>query len=189
MTFQRPDYTEVDHEKPVVKILISACLLGQPVRYDGKANDVKVSHVSTLLQQWLDAGWVVPVCPEGLGGLPTPRPAAEIHQGDGAAVLQHQAEVITRSGEDVSAAFIAGAQRTLAIARQHNACAALLAARSPSCGSDGIYDGQFAGRLRDGMGVTAALLEQHGIRCFTPDKTDKLQQYLKSVITQINADG
>jgi uncharacterized protein YbbK (DUF523 family) len=189
MTSKRPEYPEVDHEKPGVKILISACLLGQPVRYDGKANDGKVSHALPLLEQWRASGWLVPVCPEGLGGLPTPRPAAEISLGDGKTVLDQQANVITRSGDDVTAAFIAGANNTLAIARKHNACAALLAARSPSCGSDGIYNGQFTGQLREGMGVTAALLEQHGIRCFSPAQTDTLQEYLETVIRQNNADG
>lgn len=162
-----------------MKVLISACLLGQPVRYDGRANDKHLRKMATILHDWQQRGLIVPVCPELAGGLPVPRPAAEIIAADGTAVLAGTAQVQTGSGEDVSAAFIVGARQALALAQGHGAIAALLAARSPSCGSGEIYDGSFSGRLRPGMGVTAALLEQHGIRCFSPERFAALQEYLE----------
>ena len=151
------------------KILISACLMGQPVRYDGNSNEAKVSACAQQLSQWQQQQRLVPVCPEILGGLPTPRPAAEIHQ----------QRVITRQGQDVTAAFIAGAEKTVAIARQQGVTAALLAARSPSCGSDGIYNGEFTGTLIAGMGITVQQLEQAGVRCFSPENFDQLCAYIQ----------
>lgn len=162
-----------------MKILVSACLLGEPIRYDGRDNENKVSAHQAALEQWKRNGWIVPVCPETLGGLPTPRPAAEITGGSGSDVLNAQARVLTQTGRDVSAEFIAGAQRTLTVALQHNAIAALLAARSPSCGNTEIYNGAFKGELQAGMGVTAALLEQHGIRCFNPEQFVELQAWVE----------
>lgn len=164
-----------------MKILISACLLGQPVRYDGRSNEQKMQPFQHTLQQWQQAGWLVPVCPETAGGLPTPRPAAEIIAADGAQVLAGKAQVKSVDGADFTAAFIAGAEKALQQAQQSNATFALLAARSPSCGSQGIYDGSFNGRLRAGMGVTAALLEQHGIRCFSPENVTELQVLVNSL--------
>lgn len=150
------------------KILVSACLLGQPVRYDGKANDSKVQAFQQQINQWQQQGRLVSVCPEMLGGLPTPRPAAEI-RGD---------QIITRNGDNVSEAFRLGAAKTLQQAQQHQVIAALLAARSPSCGSDSVYDGSFSGRLIAGRGITAELLEQQGIRCFSPETFRQLTDYL-----------
>lgn len=164
-----------------IRILVSACLLGQPVRYDGRSNEQKVQEFHNILQQWQQTGWLIPVCPETAGGLPTPRPAAEIIAADGTQVLAGKAQVKSADGRDFTAAFIAGAEKTLQQAQQCNASIALLAARSPSCGSQGIYDGTFNGRLRDGMGVTTALLEQHGIRCFSPDNFADLQALVKSL--------
>ena len=161
-----------------IKILISACLMGQPVRYDGRANDDKTDNFRHQLQRWQEAGILIPVCPEVAGGLPTPRPAAEIDQGDGEAVLQGKARIISRDTEDFTREFIDGAQQALASARRHGAVAALLAARSPSCGSNGIYNGEFNATLREGMGVTAALLSKHGIPCFSPEKFPDLLQWL-----------
>ncbi|MAK90475.1 MAG: hypothetical protein CMI13_04460 [Oleibacter sp.] len=170
-----------------MKILVSACLLGQPVRYDGKANDQKVHHAQQRLNEWQQQGLLVPVCPEVAGGLPTPRPAAEIittsaaSVADGTAVLHGNAAIHTRDGQDVSAEFVLGAQKALAMAQEHGAVAALLAARSPSCGADGIYDGTFSGTLVAGRGVTAALLEQHGIRCFTPQQFAELEALVQQI--------
>ena len=149
-------------------ILVSACLLGQPVRYDGKSNDQKVAAYQAQIHQWQQQGRIIPVCPEMPGGLPTPRPAAEIVQG----------QVIAHDGQNVTDEFQSGALKTLQLAQQHNAIAALLAARSPSCGSDGIYNGEFNGTLVDGLGVTAQLLEDHNIRCFSPDNFQALLDYL-----------
>lgn len=161
-----------------MKILISACLLGEPVRYDGRSNEQKISEYQTQLLLWQQHKLLIPVCPEVAGGLPTPRPAAEIIAMDGHDVLSGSAKVMTLDGIDVSAQFITGARLALALANKHGAKAALLAARSPSCGSQNIYDGSFSGTLHQGMGVTAALLEQNGVRCFSPENFDALLAFV-----------
>ena len=145
-------------------ILISACLLGRPVRYDG-------GHcLDQALMPLLDQGLALAVCPEQLGGLPTPRLAAEIIGGDGADVLAGRAWVCDASGADVSKAYIDGAHRALALVQQQGAMAVILKANSPSCGSRTIYDGRFQACLKAGMGVTAALLHEHGV--VVCDETD-----------------
>ena len=152
------------------KILISACFLGQRVRYDGGDNLI----ASEWLNEWQRQGRLVPVCPEMAGGLPAPRPPAEIQAGDGHSVWQGAARVRTIEQEDVTEIFIRGAQVALQKARQNRCRYALLAARSPSCGNGQIYDGHFADRLVDGFGVTAALLSQHGIEVFNETEIQQL---------------
>jgi uncharacterized protein YbbK (DUF523 family) len=144
------------------KILVSRCLLGHRVRYDGGA-----SGPFGPLQHWLDEGRVVPLCPEVAGGLPTPRPAAEIPGGQGARVLDGNAAVITTEGEDVSAQFLSGAYQALALVREHGIRIAVLKANSPSCGNLLTYDGTFSGVKVSGEGVTAALLKRNGVRVFS----------------------
>ncbi|WP_275546826.1 DUF523 domain-containing protein [Pseudomonas sp. Marseille-Q0931] len=143
------------------KILVSRCLLGHRVRYDGGAHGP-----FDLLQQWLDQGRVVALCPEVAGGLPTPRPPAEIQGGQGGAVLDGRLPVLTIDGDDVTAAFVDGAEQALALVREHGIQLALLKARSPSCGNLENYDGSFSGVRVPGEGVTAALLKRAGIRVF-----------------------
>ncbi len=144
------------------RILVSACLLGEPVRYDGAARAALL-----LPQRWRDEGRIVGFCPECAAGLPTPRPPAEIAPGDDAeAILDGHGRVREVGGGDVTAAFVAAAHRTLAFARA-NACAwALLVDRSPSCGSRFVHAGRFDGALRPGLGLTAALLRRNGIAVF-----------------------
>lgn len=144
------------------KILVSRCLLGHRVRYDGGA-----SGPFDRLQQWLDEGRVVPLCPEVAGGLPTPRAAAEIPGGQGSEVLDGQAAVITTDGEDVSTQFLSGAYQALALVREHGIRVAVLKANSPSCGNLFTYDGTFSGVKVRGEGVTAALLKRHGVQVFS----------------------
>ena len=143
------------------KILVSRCLLGHRVRYDGGA-----SGPFDQLQQWIAEGRVVALCPEVAGGLPTPRAAAEIPGGQGAQVLDGHARVITTEGEDVSAEFLSGAQQALALVQQHAIRIAVLKANSPSCGNLLTYDGTFSGVKVSGEGVTAALLTRHGVQVF-----------------------
>ncbi len=162
------------------KLLVSACLLGEPLRYDGDNNADKVSHLKTLLDQWMAEGRIVPVCPETLGGLPTPRPPAEAENGGGDAVLAGIAKVQTYHNEDVTQAFVTGAEKTLATAQRHQCRGALLAARSPSCGVGEIYDGSHSRNITTGDGVTTALLKQHGISCFTSDMADELIHWMNS---------
>jgi uncharacterized protein YbbK (DUF523 family) len=157
---------------PPDKLLVSACLLGRPVRYDGNA---KTLH-DGLLDRWMQEGRVVPVCPELLAGLPTPRPPAEIaHEKSGAAVLRGTASIIEASGEDVSATYVAGARAALELAVREGCRFALLTDGSPSCGSSFIYDGSFTGRRHAGEGVAAALLREHGIQVFSPDQITQME--------------
>ena len=151
------------------KILVSACLLGQAVRYDGGAHGP-----FAVLAQWQAQGRVLPLCPEVAGGLPTPRPPAEIIGGQGGQVLDGWVQVRSIEDVDVSAAFIAGAQSAVTLARQHGIRIAVLKARSPSCGKGDIYDGTFTGTRVPGDGVTAALLSAHGIRVYGEDDVAEL---------------
>ena len=153
----QPAQARTADPQPVV-YLVSACLLGMPSAYDGQGR--LVAELLALAAQ----GRVVPVCPEMAGGLPTPRPAAEIVGGSGEDVLEGRARVITIEGQDVTDAYVQGAQATLAAARRCGARLAVLKAHSPSCGSSQIYDGSHAGRRMPGQGVTAALLRRAGLQ-------------------------
>ena len=144
------------------KILVSRCLLGHRVRYDGGA-----SGPFDPLEQWVAEGRVVALCPEVAGGLPTPRPAAEISGGQGAEVLDGSVRVLTVEGEDVSAEFLSGARQALALVEQHGIRIAVLKANSPSCGNLLTYDGTFSGVKVGGEGVTAALLRRNGVKVFS----------------------
>ena len=143
------------------KLIVSACLAGIPCRYDGKAQ--RNEAVAALVE----AGLAVPVCPECLGGLPTPRIPAEIVGGSGEDVLDGKARVIASDGEarlDVTDAFIKGANAALEAAREAGADEAILKANSPSCGFGTIYDGSFSGAKTAGSGVAAALLAANGLK-------------------------
>lgn len=138
-------------------LLVSACLLDICTAYDGG------SSPHQALRALAARGRVVPICPEVAGGLPVPRPPAEIRDGEGADVLDGRARVVTAGGQDVTAQYLAGAQTALEIARRLGLRRAVLKSRSPSCGVGRIYDGTFTHRLRPGDGVTAALLKREGI--------------------------
>lgn len=155
------------------KVLVSRCLLGQRVRYDGGAHGP-----FGLLQRWQQEGRVVPLCPEVAGGLPTPRAPAEIAGGQGAQVLDGYLPVLTVDGEDVTAAFITGAEQALALVAQHDIRMALLKARSPSCGNREAYDGSFSGTQVVGEGVTAAALRRAGVRVFSEEELMAAQAFL-----------
>lgn len=148
-------------------ILISACLLGTRVKYNGEAN----------LTQWLarhfDPELFLPVCPEQLGGLPTPRPPAEILNLDGKDVVAGRGLVYNKEGTDVTRDYLAGAHKTLQLALEHQVTVAILKERSPSCGVSLIYDGRFNGTRHPGQGVTAALLAQHGIQVYSEQTLDE----------------
>ena len=155
------------------KVLVSACLLGQPVRYDGRA-----SGHPDVLQGWQREGRVVPLCPEVAGGLPTPRPPAEIPGGQGSAVLEGQARVVTVAGEDVTAPFVQGAHLALALVRRHAIRVAGPKSGSPSCGNRLTYDGTFSGTRVEGEGVTTALLRRAGVQVFSELELDAAVQAL-----------
>ena len=139
-------------------LLVSACLAGLNVRYDA-------SHkLDETIRQLVAEGKAATVCPEMLGGLTTPREPAEIIGGTGDDVLDGSARVVTVSGVDVTSSFIDGAYRTLEKAQAMKATTVVLKEHSPSCGSAWIHDGHFNGKSLAGSGVTAALLQRHGIQ-------------------------
>ncbi|AHG21745.1 purine nucleoside phosphorylase [Chania multitudinisentens RB-25] len=153
------------------KILVSACLVGFNVRYN--ASNKKVTNAT--LQRWQQEGRVVVCCPELAAGFSTPRPPAEIAAAaSGADVLAQQAKVIDAAGNDVTAPYLLGAQLALDTARLHDCRFALLSDRSPSCGSQIIYDGSFNGKTQPGHGVTAELLRQNGVEVFSEHQIDEL---------------
>ncbi|CAJ1003722.1 uncharacterized protein YbbK (DUF523 family) [Brevibacillus aydinogluensis] len=137
--------------------IVSACLIGCQCRYDQRA--CLDAETETLFKE----GKAIPVCPEQMGGLPTPRTPAEIVGGDGFDVLDGKARVIDRNGRDVTDAFLAGARQALKLAQAVGATSAVLKENSPSCGSSFVYDGTFSGNKKAGVGVTAALLIRNGI--------------------------
>ncbi len=133
------------------EFVISACLCGHPTRYDGAVKP-PVPELVALVEN----NRAVLVCPECMGGLPTPRPPAEIRGG----------RVINTKGVDVTAEYRRGAEETLAVCRKHGITKAILKQNSPSCGSCAVYDGSFSKTLVAGRGITADLLANHGITVF-----------------------
>ncbi|KQV43710.1 MULTISPECIES: DUF523 domain-containing protein [unclassified Rhizobium] len=157
------------------KILVSACLMGHAVRYDGKAKPL----IHPALDRWREEGRLVTICPEMSAGMPVPRPPAEIAGAcNGVDVLQGRAAVVEITGGDVTQAFIDAAQNALELALRQDCRYALLIDGSPSCGSGFIYDGSFSGNRRTGEGVTAALLRQNGIEVFSDRDIGQLVQRL-----------
>ncbi len=152
-------------------ILVSACLAGFPCSYDGEPRTIE------KIKALVEAGEAFPVCPEELGGLPTPREIAEIVGGDGSDVLEGQAKVITRNGENVTQEFILGAYRVLEIAKKYEIFKAVLKANSPSCGVGLIYDGSFQGNLKKGDGVLVTLLKREGIKVVSDSIYRKEQSF------------
>lgn len=157
------------------KILISACLMGDIVRYDGKQK--KMAHVG--VEKWEAQGRLVRFCPEKAGGLKTPRPPAEIVNGDGQDVLEQRAWLRTSAGEDVTPQFVRGALMALDLIKIHAIKIAILKAKSPSCGSNLIYDGTFENRLIAGMGVTTAVLRKNGVLVFSENEIGGIDFLLK----------
>jgi uncharacterized protein YbbK (DUF523 family) len=138
-------------------VLVSACLLGLPTRYDGG------TRRSDVLTEFARSHDVIPVCPEQLGGLATPRPKATVAGGDGAAVLRGTAKVMSESGRDVTENFLRGAKATAAIVKMRGVRFAVLKEKSPSCGVAKTY---IDARLADGVGVTTAVLRSLSIEVF-----------------------
>lgn len=152
------------------KILVSACLMGHPVRYNGTAK----AQLNTLLRRWREEGRLVIHCPELAAGLPTPRLPAEIVDGEGRDVLNAQARIFENDGSDVTARYQLAGWLALRTALDAGCRAALLTDGSPTCGSLTIYDGSFTQQRRAGMGIAAALLRQHGITVFADHQIAEL---------------
>lgn len=145
------------------KILISACLLGENVAYNGGNNDIR-EH--PFIQKLLKFHILVPVCPEVDGGLPTPRVPVELING----------KAINKEGEDKTRYFEKGAQKALDVCKKHDIKYAILKFRSPSCGSGVIYDGSFSHTFVEGDGVAAKLLKDNGIEVFSEKDLEKLEK-------------
>ena len=146
------------------KLLVSACLLGERVRYDGESKPL--AELDWLLQLKAQQRLFV-ICPEMAGGLGVPRAKAE----------QRGEKVITIEGADVSREFELGAEMALSMCQQHNIGYALLKAKSPSCGNQTIYDGTFSGTLVEGMGVTAQALANNGIQVYSELQLEQLRSF------------
>lgn len=141
-------------------IVISACLVGEKVRYDGN------HKLDLFYKNLIDEKKAISICPEILGGLQVPREPAEIIGGDGYDVWNDQAKVMTVKGRDVTIQFKEGAKRALSIIKDLNADTVILKSDSPSCGSTVIYDGTFTGNKKEGVGVTTALFTLNGINVY-----------------------
>ncbi|MDO5327812.1 MAG: DUF523 domain-containing protein [Clostridia bacterium] len=139
-----------------MKLLVSACLLGVCCRYDGK------SKGNEAVLRLAEKHELIPVCPEQLGGLPTPRPPAEIQRD----------RVINRLGQDVTAQYQKGAEEALRLCQLFHCELAVLKARSPSCGCGLVYDGCFSGTLVPGDGFAARLLRENGIKVLTEENVN-----------------
>lgn len=141
-------------------IVISACLVGEKVRYDGN------HKLDLFYKNLIDEKKAISICPEILGGLQVPREPAEIIGGDGYDVWNDQAKVMTVTGRDVTIHFKEGAKRALSIIKDLNADTVILKSDSPSCGSTVIYDGTFTGNKKEGVGVTTALFTLNDINVY-----------------------
>lgn len=158
-------------------ILVSACLLGKNVKYNGGNN------ANALIIKY--GKYLTPVCPECLGKLSIPHPPAELQGGDGYQVIEGKAKVVNKEGLDVTDYFRTGAQRVLDIALQHKVKYAILKANSPSCGNTMIYDGSFTDVKIPGSGVAAALLMSHGIKVYS--EKEVTEELLRTLIGEKNS--
>ena len=147
----------------MISVLISACLLGCDCRYDGK------NCYKEQIEQLKDQCILIPICPEQMGGLPTPRIPSEIQN----------ESVINKEGIDVTAQYKKGARLALEIAKLNDTKVAILKSKSPSCGKGIIYDGTFTGNLIEGDGTTVQLLKENGIAVYTENEIDL---FLREVI-------
>lgn len=148
----------------MAKIIVSGCLMGCDCRYKG--DNCRCDELLALASDHT----LIPVCPEQMGGLPTPRPPAEIVGN----------KVISNLGKDVTAEYQKGAETALYIARLNNVDAAVLKANSPSCGKGIIYDGTFTGIKIQGNGVTVKTFTEAGIKVFNENEITELQKFLES---------
>lgn len=147
------------------KILISACLLGENVKYNGSNNDIRDIG---LIKKLFNAGMLVPICPEVEGGLTIPRVAVELQNG----------KAIDKYGNDKTENFQKGATIACEIARKENIKVAILKSKSPSCGKSFIYDGRFSKRLVKGDGMSVEALQNSGIEIFDENSLKELELFL-----------
>jgi len=161
----------------VKKVLVSACLLGQRVRYNGTCR----LDDNPVLERWVGEGRLIAICPEIAAGFSTPRRPAEISaRRDGRDVIVHEARVFENDGNDVTDLYLEAGRIALELAQQHDCQYAVLTDGSPSCGSTFIYDGTFSGSTKAGRGSTAALLAAHGIQVFAEADIQTLDAMLSA---------
>lgn len=147
------------------KILVSQCLYGgEPVRYDGKSK----AETDPRFLKWKEEGRFVPICPEVFGGLPTPRTDAQ-RVGD---------KVISRTGKDVTFEYMKGAHEAVRLAEEYGVLCAIMKEKSPSCGSNKIYDGTFEGGLIDGQGTAVELLRAAGVIVYSEEQLDEVERMI-----------
>jgi uncharacterized protein YbbK (DUF523 family) len=162
-----------------MKILISSCLLGEDVRYDGNNSSIafnpKVSFsLKELFMDILCDNEIYSFCPEIAGGLGVPRASAEIVKNDKPFIVKNE------DGTDVTINFLLGAKKALDICKEENIKVALLKANSPSCGNINIYDGTFSKNLIEGQGLTARLLKENEIEVFNETQLKELAKFIKT---------
>ena len=153
--------------KKKIKVLISACLLGDNVKYSGGNN--LTPELVTLLEEYnVD---IVKVCPECFAGLPIPRLPSEIKEG----------KVYSKDGRDITEEFLDGAEKTYEVVERKQADFAILKERSPSCGSSYIYDGSFSGKVIEGQGFTTIKLNEENIIVFSEENLEEIEKYLQEL--------
>ncbi|CAG9421162.1 TPA: DUF523 domain-containing protein [Providencia alcalifaciens] len=157
------------------KILVSACLMGHNVRYNGTAK----AHLQTTLARWQKEQRLVIFCPELAAGLPTPRLPVEIISATGYEVMQGNARMVESTGNDVTQHYQLAAWLALQRAEEEGCVAALLTDGSPTCGVHQIYDGTFSGKTISGMGVATTLLSQSGVLVFSHSQVDELVEWIE----------
>ena len=151
--------------KKKIKVLISACLLGDNVKYSGGNN--LTPELVTLLEKYnVD---IVKVCPECFAGLPIPRVPSEIKE----------TKVFSKDGRDITEEFLSGAEKIFKIAKENQIDFAILKERSPSCGSSYIYDGSFSGKVIQGQGLTVRKLNEENIVIFSEENLEEIEKYLQ----------
>ena len=151
------------------KILISACLLGKNCRYNG-------GHSQLTELEEIDVEWI-PVCPEELGGLGTPRPSAEMQE-NAETILNGKGKIITNKGKNVTSKFIQGAEKSLQLGLGAEVKIAVLKSKSPSCGIGKIYDGSFTKTLKIGNGIFSHLCHENDITCISSDNINQIKKTL-----------
>jgi uncharacterized protein YbbK (DUF523 family) len=162
-----------------MKILISSCLLGEDVRYDGNNSSIAFNpkfafSLKELFMDILCDNEIYSFCPEVAGGLGIPRISAEIVKNDKPFIVKNE------EGTDVTMNFLLGAKKALDICKEENIKVALLKANSPSCGNINIYDGTFTNNLTDGQGLTARLLKDNEIEVFNETQLKELAKFIKT---------
>ena len=157
------------------KILASACLLGENVRFDGKILKITDERIF----KWAKEKRFVPICPETMSGLLVPRVPCEIEPGKTAQdVLEGKGKILGQDGRDYTEDYLFGAQASVNLAKRHHVRVAILKQRSPSCGTHQVYDGYFSSNLVDGTGITALLLQQSGVKVFDETQLDEVEALL-----------